>query len=55
LPNEYRISPAKAGVKVHEHLDGSVHIFYQGKELTHKLVPKQKTKQKENELVPINY
>ncbi len=55
LPNEYRISSVKAKVVVHEHLDGSVHIFYQGKKLKHKPIPKERTKRKENELVPINY
>ena len=55
LPNEYRISFVKAKVMVHEHLDGSVHIFYQGKKLKHKQIPKERTKRKENELVPINY
>lgn len=55
LPNEYRISFVKAKVLVHEHLDGSVHIFYQDKKLKHKQIPKQKTKQKENELITVNY
>jgi len=45
--------PAK--VKVHEHLDDSIHIFYQGKKLKHKQIPKEKTKPKENELITINY
>jgi hypothetical protein len=62
LPNEYRISFVKAKVEVHEHLDGSIHIFYQGKKLKHKSIrskfgqiPKGKTKPKENELVTMNY
>jgi len=55
LPNEYRISFVKAKVKVHEHLDDSIHIFYQGKKLKHKQIPKGKTKPKENELITINY
>ena len=62
LANEYRISFVKAKVEVHEHLDGSIHIFYQGKKLKHKSIgskfgqiPKRKTKPKENELVTINY
>ena len=55
LPNEYRISYVKAKVAVHEHLDGSIHIFYQGKKLKHKPIPKEKTKQKEKELLAINY
>lgn len=62
LPNECRISFFKAKVEVHEHLDGSIHIFYQGKKLKHKPTSKERikcpqsvTKQKENELVTINY
>ena len=42
LPNEYRISYVKTKVKIHEHLDGSVHIFYRGRKLKHK--PSQKKK-----------
>ena len=55
LPNEYRISFVKAKVVVHEHLDGSVHIFYEDKKLKHKQIPKQKAKQKQNELITVNY
>ena len=55
LPNEYRLSFVKAKVKVHEHLDGSIHIFYQGKKLKHKQIPKERTKPKEEKLVAINY
>jgi hypothetical protein len=62
LPNEYRLSFFKAKVEVHEYLDGSVHIFYQGKKLKHKPISKERIKylqplieQKENELVTINY
>jgi hypothetical protein len=62
LPNEYRISFVKAKVKVHEHLDGSIHIFYQGKKLKHKPISKKRIKsfscvieQKETELVTMNY
>ena len=55
LPNEYRISYVKAKVAVHEYLDGSIHIFYQGKKLKHKPISKERTKQKENELIAINY
>lgn len=55
LPNEYRLSFVKAKVKVHEHLDGSIHIFYQGKKLKHKQIPKERTKPKQEELVAINY
>jgi len=38
LPNEYRSSFVKAKVEVHEYLDGSVNIFYQGNKLKHKPV-----------------
>jgi len=55
LPNEYRISFVKAKVMVHEHLDDSIHIFYQGKKLKHKQIPKEKTKLKGNKLITINY
>jgi len=62
LPDEYRLSFFKAKVEVHEHLDGSVHILYQGKKLKHKPISKEKTKsyvpvfgQKENDLVTITY
>lgn len=62
LPNEYRISFFKAKVVVHEHLDGSINIFYQGKKLKHKPISKEKIKsfsgvieQKETEFVTMNY
>ncbi len=62
LPNEYWISFVKAKVVVHEHLDGSINIFYQGKKLKHKPISKEKIKsfsrvieQKETEFVTINY
>jgi len=62
LSNGYRSSYCKAKVKVHEYLDGSVNIFYQGKKLKHKPVSKEKIKsfnrviqQKETELVALNY
>jgi hypothetical protein len=62
LPDEYRVSFFKAKVEVHQHLDGSVHIFYQGKKLKHKPISKEKTKssqliftQKQNEaVIPID-
>jgi hypothetical protein len=61
-PNEYRLSYCKAKVEVHEYLDGSINIFYQGKKLKHKSISKEKTKslscvieQKETELVTMNY
>jgi transposase len=62
LPNEYRISFYKAKVEVHEYLDGSINIFYQGKKLKHKPISKEKIKslqpdieQKKDELITINY
>ncbi|MCJ7578603.1 MAG: ISNCY family transposase [candidate division Zixibacteria bacterium] len=62
LPNEYRLSFFKAKVEVHEYLDGSINIFYQGKKLKHKPISKEKIKsfscvieQKETELVTMNY
>ncbi len=62
LPDEYRLSFFKAKAKVHEYLDGSLSIFYQGKKLKHRPISKEKTKsyqpiftQKKNELITINY
>ncbi len=55
LPNEYRISFAKAKVMVHEWLDGSIHIFYKGEELKNKPIPKIRHKNKESALLTINY
>jgi transposase len=62
LPNEYRISFYKAKVEVHEYLDGSINIFYQGKKLKHKPISKEKIKsfqpvieEKKDDLVTINY
>jgi len=55
LPNEYRISFTKARVMVHEWLDGSIHIFYKGKELKNKPIPKVKYKSKETALLTANY
>jgi transposase len=70
LPNEYRLSYCKAKVEVHEYLDGSLNIFYQGKKLKHKPISKEKIKsfqpvmvrqahhkieEKKDELVTINY
>jgi len=40
---------------VHKYLDGSVNIFYQRRKLKHKPIPEEKTKQKLNELITINY
>jgi len=61
-PNEYRLSYCKAKVEVHEYLDGSINIFYQGKRLKHKPVSKEKIKSfscviepRETELVTMNY
>jgi transposase len=44
LSNEYRLSFFKAKVEVHEYLDGSINIFYQGKKLKHKSLSKEKIK-----------
>lgn len=41
LPDEYRINFLKAKVTVHEHIDGSIHLFYKGRKLKHKQTPKQ--------------
>ena len=46
LPSQYRISFAKAKVMVHEHIDGSIHIFYKGDELRQKPLPAATKKQK---------
>ena len=45
LPNKYRISFVKAKVMVHEHLNGSIHIFYKNKELKNKQIQKLTNKQ----------
>ena len=63
LPNEYRLSFFKAKVEVHEYLDGSINIFYQGKKLKHKPISKEKIKsflpsvieQKDYELITANH
>jgi len=62
LPNQYRSSYYKAKVEIHEYLDDSISLFYQGKKLKHKPLTKPKTKSfssfiqpKETELVTINY
>jgi transposase len=62
LPNEYRSSYYKAKVEIHEYLDDSISLFYQGKKLKHKPISKQKIKSfsscietKESELVTTNY
>jgi len=41
LPTETRFGFAKAKVEVQKHLDGSIHIFYKGKELPYKLIEPQ--------------
>lgn len=55
LPNQYRLSFVKAKVMVHEWLDGSVHIFYKGKELKNSPIPKTRHKKKEAALLTANY
>jgi hypothetical protein len=57
-------------IELHEYLDGSINIFYQGKKLKHKPLSKEKIKslqpfmvrqahhkveKKEDELITINY
>ncbi len=44
LPSNYRISFVRAKVMVHEHLDGSIHIFFKEHELRHKQSHKNKQK-----------
>ena len=41
LPTETRFGFAKAKVEVQKHLDGTIHIFYKGEELPHKLIVPQ--------------
>ncbi|MFH1772108.1 MAG: ISNCY family transposase [Candidatus Omnitrophota bacterium] len=55
LPDEYRVSFTKAKVMVHEWLDGSIHIFYKGKELKNKPIPKVRYKNKQTALLTANY
>jgi hypothetical protein len=55
LPDEYRIGFTKAKVMVCEWLDGSIHIFYKGKELKNKPIPKVRHKSKETALLTANY
>lgn len=55
LPNDYRISFAKAKVMIHEWLDGSIHIFYKDKELKHKLISKKRTNFTQEELLTVKY
>ena len=55
LPNESRISFAKAKVMVHEWLNGSIHIFYKDQELKHKPISKTRYKNKEKTLLTVNY
>jgi transposase len=55
LPNSYRISFVKAKVMVHKWLDGSIHIFYEDKELKHKPIPKKRTELTREELLTVKY
>ncbi len=55
LPDEYRLSFTKAKVMVHEWLDGTIHIFYKGKELKNKAISKMRHKNKETALLTANY
>jgi len=38
LPTETRFGFTKAKVEVKKHLEGTIHIFYKGEELPHKLI-----------------
>jgi len=40
---------------VHEHLDSSIHLFYKGRELKQKELPKRRMKQKERKLITVKY
>lgn len=55
LPDDYRMSYVKAKVIVHEHLDGAIHIFYKGRELNQREIPKRRAKQKERRLTTVKY
>jgi transposase len=55
LPSNCRISFVKAKVMVHEWLDGSIHIFYEGRELKHKLIPKKRARLTQEELLTVKY
>lgn len=55
LPDKHRASYVKAKVMVHEHLDGSIHIFYKGRELKQKELSKRKMKHKEKRLTAAKY
>lgn len=55
LPDDYRMSYVKAKVMVHEHLDGSIHIFYKERELNQKEVPKRRAKLGERKLTTVKY
>lgn len=44
LPTKTRFGFAKARVEVQKHLDGTIHIFYKGEELPHKLIVIQEEK-----------
>ena len=55
LPDKYRISYVRAKVIVHQHLDGSIHIFYKGRELKQKEIFARRIKKKERRLVTVKY
>lgn len=55
LPDTYRMSYVKAKVMVHEYLDDSIHIFYKGRELKQKELPKRRIRQKERRLTTVKY
>lgn len=55
LPDKHRMSYVKAKVMVHKHLDGSIHVFYKGRELKQKELPKRRMKQNERRLTTVKY
>lgn len=55
LSDKYRISFAKAKIMVHEYLNGSIHIFYKGKELKNKPIAKKRIRLKDSKLITVNY
>lgn len=53
LPNGYRSNFVRSKVTVCEWLDGSIHIFHEGKELKHKLIPKKRAALTKEELLSV--
>lgn len=55
LPDNHRMGYVKAKVMVHEHLDSSIHLFYKGRELKQKELPKRRMKQNDRKLITVKY